>query len=82
MGLAEQVHKLEEDLIQFKTSQALGSSSTRIIPVNDVSVSGNMKMEHYIIGVFKSDGTINPLITPRLTVTVDGSTPSEGTNGM
>lgn len=82
MNLAERVHNLEEDVIQFKASQALGSSSTRIIPISNVSVSGNMKMEHYVVGIFKSTGTINPLVTPRLTVKINGSTPTEGSRNV
>ena len=76
--MLEKVHQLQQDLITLKSSQAIGSSSSRIIRIAHFDESGNMKNTHYVIGVFKSNGIINPLVTPRLEVSIDGQTPSVG----
>ena len=73
-SLVEKIHNLEEDIAQLKTSQALGSSSSRIIPVADIDIT---EESHWHMGLsliikFTSSDTINPIIMPRLSGYVDG----------
>ena len=77
------VHKLEQDIIQFKSSQAIGSSSSRVKPTTQINWSGSIYGDKYIIGVFKAKDTVHPLIMPRLTVKINGQVvPDSFQNGQ
>lgn len=73
-SLVEKVHNLEQDIIQFKASQGIGSSSSQVIPVYEVDYS---KSAVYYVGAniiikFTAKDTINPILMPRLKTYVDG----------
>lgn len=74
MSLESSIIKLEQDIREFKTSQAIGSSSSRVVPVGTVDI--NLNAVGYIgvslVGKFTASNVINPIIMPRLTVEIDG----------
>lgn len=72
MGLVETVSQIERELQGIKTSQAIGSSSARVMKVADINLSGTTQEgEEEIFIVFKGE-TAFPLVMPRLTVKVNG----------
>lgn len=72
MGLPEKIHQLEQDIIQFKASQDIGSSSSRIQKVATLDYTGSSTGAKYFVGVFKSKNVVHPLIMPRMTIKANG----------
>lgn len=70
--LPQKVHKLEQDIIQVKSSQTIGSSSSRVRQAISLNYSGSIYGAKYFIGVFKSKDTVHPLIMPRMTIKING----------
>lgn len=76
----DRIVKLEQELKSFKASQLLGSSSARIVPVYNVDISFTMSMLAWVSFRYSTDSVINPIITPRLTVLVDGQPAVRGSS--
>jgi len=70
--MEDAIHKLEQDIIEFKASQGIGSSSSRILKAGEIDFSSTMYMDKYIIIVFKGK-SIHPIIMPRLECRINGS---------
>lgn len=75
MTVLDKIHKLEQDLIQFKSSQAIGSSSSLIVPVGmvDTTLSNTGYLGATVICKFTTDKVINPIIMPRVQIYIDGA---------
>jgi len=73
-SLPQKIHKLEQDIIQFKASQALGASSSQVIPVYhlDITVTALWYLGLGVVFKFTSGSVINPLVMPRLKAYIDG----------
>lgn len=70
--MINKIHKLEQDIIQFKASQNIGSSNSRIIKVAHIDISKNTDMGLWVVGVFKSPDNIHPIIMPKLSCKAGG----------
>ena len=70
--MEEKIHQLEQDIIKFKTSQGIGSSSSRIVPAGKINISGTTSTASLYAVIKFTTETVNPIITPRLTVKVNG----------
>lgn len=72
MELEKKVHNLEQNLIQLKSSQLIGSSNARAIEVWNFSESGTTTTERCYVLVFQASSTIHPLVRANATVTIGG----------
>ena len=71
--MINKIVQLEEQIKQFKTSQLLGSSSARIIPIYEIDMSATIGLAAWLSWRFTTDKAINPIIMPRLEVRLDGN---------
>ena len=71
--MLDKIVSLEEQVKQFKTSQLLGSSSARIIPIYEVDISETIGIAAWLSWRFTTDKVINPIIMPRIEVRIDGN---------
>lgn len=70
--MINKIHKLEQDIIQLKSSQNMGSSNSRILKIADINISKMTDAELCAIFVFRSPDTLHPIIMPRVICKVDG----------
>lgn len=76
----KRIVKLEQELKSLKASQLLGSSSARVIPVANVNVTFTFMMLAWVSFRYTNEKVVNPIITPKITVKIDGEVVTQGSS--